>query len=304
MKLRTLVFRELFERKHQMITSLLMIILGMTVITGVNTISHFSELAVTKELDNLGYNILIIPKGATVSGYYSADLQSGLLPETYITRLAHSGLHGMNLLSPKLTVQLSIKGRKIILTGILPNDEINNLITKKKKNPFLGETIKKNKVIKKTKLQGKQKIGGRLISNLAKDEILTGSEIAKHLGLTRGNSFIIKNRRFKIKDILIPSGTVDDGRIFAHLHSVQEITGKKGVISAIEIVGCCDKIKTGLVLADEPTGSLDPETGHLILQFLEELHNEGTTIVMVTHDPDAAARAGRKLRLENGKISE
>jgi putative ABC transport system ATP-binding protein len=57
-----------------------------------------------------------------------------------------------------------------------------------------------------------------------------------------------------------------------------------------------------LILADEPTGNLDPDTAAHVLSFLEEVHNEGRTIVMVTHDPDAASRAKRRLKLANGRI--
>ncbi|MBI5059934.1 ABC transporter ATP-binding protein [candidate division KSB1 bacterium] len=58
-----------------------------------------------------------------------------------------------------------------------------------------------------------------------------------------------------------------------------------------------------LVLADEPTGNLDPETSQQVIGFLEEIHREGRTVVMVTHDPNAASRAKRMLRLENGRIT-
>ena len=57
-----------------------------------------------------------------------------------------------------------------------------------------------------------------------------------------------------------------------------------------------------IVLADEPTGNLDPETGRSILSFLEEIHREKRTIVMVTHDERAAAKAARTLKLLEGKI--
>ncbi|MGO8691885.1 MAG: ABC transporter ATP-binding protein [Thermoguttaceae bacterium] len=57
-----------------------------------------------------------------------------------------------------------------------------------------------------------------------------------------------------------------------------------------------------VILADEPTGNLDPETSQQIIAFLEEFNAEGRTIVMVTHDPRAAARAKRTLRLQNGTI--
>ena len=57
-----------------------------------------------------------------------------------------------------------------------------------------------------------------------------------------------------------------------------------------------------VILADEPTGNLDPETADQIIGFLEEFNREGRTIVMVTHDPRAAERAKRTLRLSAGKI--
>jgi putative ABC transport system ATP-binding protein len=58
-----------------------------------------------------------------------------------------------------------------------------------------------------------------------------------------------------------------------------------------------------IILADEPTGNLDPETGQQILDLLAEMNREGRTVVMVTHDPRAAARAKRTLHLQAGRIS-
>lgn len=59
-----------------------------------------------------------------------------------------------------------------------------------------------------------------------------------------------------------------------------------------------------VILADEPTGNLDPETSSSVMDFLEELNQEGRTIIMVTHDPNVARRAGRTLRLVDGSIQE
>ena len=57
-----------------------------------------------------------------------------------------------------------------------------------------------------------------------------------------------------------------------------------------------------VILADEPTGNLDPETADQIIEFIEEFNQEGRTIVMVTHDPRSAQRAKRTLRLREGQI--
>ena len=57
-----------------------------------------------------------------------------------------------------------------------------------------------------------------------------------------------------------------------------------------------------LVLADEPTGSLDSTTGNEILSLFEKLQQIGRTIVVVTHAPDVAERAGRQITLHDGRI--
>ncbi len=57
-----------------------------------------------------------------------------------------------------------------------------------------------------------------------------------------------------------------------------------------------------VILADEPTGNLDSATGEEIMQMLEALNAAGKTIIMVTHEPDIAARAHRTLRMRDGLL--
>lgn len=59
-----------------------------------------------------------------------------------------------------------------------------------------------------------------------------------------------------------------------------------------------------IILADEPTGNLDPDSRELVLKSFEECQREGRTIIMVTHDPVAAARAGRVLQLQAGELRD
>jgi len=59
-----------------------------------------------------------------------------------------------------------------------------------------------------------------------------------------------------------------------------------------------------LVLADEPTGNLDSATGRDILALLGEFNRQGKTLILVTHDPDAAATTRHTLRLRDGRIQE
>jgi len=57
-----------------------------------------------------------------------------------------------------------------------------------------------------------------------------------------------------------------------------------------------------ILLADEPTGNLDSKNGEAVMKLLQELHNEGATICMVTHDPRFAAHAQRQVHLFDGKV--
>ena len=57
-----------------------------------------------------------------------------------------------------------------------------------------------------------------------------------------------------------------------------------------------------VILADEPTGALDSHTGREVLGMLQELHNEGHTVVLITHDNSIAVQAERIIRLEDGRV--
>jgi len=57
-----------------------------------------------------------------------------------------------------------------------------------------------------------------------------------------------------------------------------------------------------LLLADEPTGNLDTQMARGVMELLEDLHRDGATIVMVTHDPDLAARAQRNIHIVDGQV--
>ncbi|MER6268617.1 ABC transporter ATP-binding protein [Streptomyces sp900105755] len=59
-----------------------------------------------------------------------------------------------------------------------------------------------------------------------------------------------------------------------------------------------------LLLCDEPTGNLDSANARTVLELLEELHAEGLTVVLITHDPEVAARGGRTVSIRDGMLTE
>jgi putative ABC transport system ATP-binding protein len=62
--------------------------------------------------------------------------------------------------------------------------------------------------------------------------------------------------------------------------------------------------KPSILLADEPTGNLDSKNGDAVMQLLRDLHREGATICMVTHDPRFARHADRQIHLFDGRVVE
>jgi putative ABC transport system permease protein len=90
-------------------------------------------------------------------------------------------------------------------------------------------------------------VRNRVIDDLATNETLVGSDTAASLGIEEGQTLDLMGKQFSVVAVLPETGTVDDSRIFAHLHTVQEMSGKDAVVSCIEIVGCCKEISAGLV---------------------------------------------------------
>ncbi|MBF0408558.1 MAG: ABC transporter permease [Candidatus Riflebacteria bacterium] len=250
MKLHSIVLLEIFERKNQVLTSFLAIFLGISVIVSIKNITYFSEKAVARELDALGANILILPKSASIQNYYNADMQGDVFPEEYVTRLSTSDLQGLDNLSPKLSLPIQLSGKNFILTGILPKNEFQakaawqgaGIFSRPQGCGTIAELPGSEKPVAKETLVRK-----RVIDTLDESSILVGADMASVLTLKEGDSLKLLDKEFKIIGILPTTGTIDDSRAFAHLHTIQKLSNKGTVVNAIEVVGCCEQISKGLV---------------------------------------------------------
>lgn len=101
-------------------------------------------------------------------------------------------------------------------------------------------------------------------------------------------------RRQRVEATLETLGLADRAR-----HRPHQLSGgqRQRIAIARAII-----MRPRLILADEPTGNLDHASGKGVIEALEQLHHQGMTLILVTHDPALAARAGRCLRMADGAI--
>ncbi|TDK22511.1 ABC transporter ATP-binding protein [Luteimonas aestuarii] len=114
------------------------------------------------------------------------------------------------------------------------------------------------------------------------------------LPLTYRDDVPADQRRRRVREVLELVGMSHRGR-----HFPGQLSGgqQQRVAVARSLVG-----EPSILLADEPTGNLDTRNGETVMQLLEQLHESGTTLCMVTHDPAFARRAQRVVHMLDGRI--
>ena len=250
MNLFHLVWSELWYRKSRLISGLLAIVLGIGVIVGIRSIATVSEKAVAVNLDNLGANILVLPQGASTDDYYTADVDAPTFPEEYVDRIVSSTLSGVDNLSPKLTRRVKIGEGTYVLTGILPANEITSKPLWQSSGLYgaqVNASCAPTNPVNQSSGYEDERLKRKPIDSLATYDCYAGFIAAKRLGISEGGKIDISGTDFRVVKILPETGTLDDGRIFAHLHTVQQLLGIKNQLSAIEVMGCCNAISDGLL---------------------------------------------------------
>ena len=153
--------------------------------------------------------------------------------------------------------------------------------------------------------------------------LLHGTDIAresdKNLTAIRRNKIGLIFQQFHLVNYLT---AVENVMVSQYYHSIPD---EKEALEALARVGLADRAKhlpsqlsggeqqrvciaralinyPEIVLADEPTGNLDEANENIVLDIFRQLHRDGTTLVVVTHDPEVAEVAQRTVTLRNGKI--
>lgn len=103
-----------------------------------------------------------------------------------------------------------------------------------------------------------------------------------------------KERRIKIMEVMKELGIVDQ-----YKKKPSELSGGQQQRAAI-----CRAMVSGakIILADEPTGALDQNTGEEVMSLLKELNNKGTTVIIITHDFNIASKCNKIINIKDGKL--
>lgn len=256
----SLIWTEMIRRPAPSVTALVIVALGVSALVAVESVASSSEQKIAGQMQQLGANILVLPKDVSLQDYYAADTHGKSIPEEYVSRIALAQLTGVEELSPKLTVDCEWDSVPSVLTGILPRTEFY------KKSSWQSVDLLStglNPVGIGTKHEGcdgrscqistgeKTELSSyastRIVHQLDQNALLVGADLAARHGVEAGQRVEVLGGEFTVMGVLPSTGTTDDERLFAHLHRVQELYGAGEVVNVIEVMGCCEEVTSGLI---------------------------------------------------------
>ncbi len=258
MNLRSLVWKELRERPWSVVSSSIAILLGVAALVAIRHVTVHSEQEVSRQLSSLGANILILPKDASLQNYYAADRNGSDTAGRACHGSTHGGTGWRRKGHSKAQHAASLGGLQVTLTGILPQSEFTAqqawqtaaLFTPKKHDGCKKASHEPSEADKTPESLNTT----RAIESLEKNQIVLGADVAERSAFSDGDTVELLGGTFTVLGTLSRTGTVDDSRVFAHLHTVQELAKSGEVVSAIEVIGCCE----------DAAGELVPELSKLL----------------------------------------
>ncbi|QEG01526.1 Macrolide export ATP-binding/permease protein MacB [Stieleria maiorica] len=252
MKLRSMIWKELWQRPTPMLTSLLAVTLGVTAMVAIQNITVFSEQKIAGDMESLGANVLVLPPAVTLQDYYSADMHGHTMPEEYVSRLALARMPGVENLAPKLCVESNVDSIPVTVTGILPQSEFQAKAAWQGLGLISPVGSDRGCCATKANVDAgaddpNSLATTRTVQELDDRDVILGHDLAAQLGAKAGDELAVLGEDFSVLTVLPATGTIDDSRMFAHLHSVQDLSGAGPVVNVIEIMACCEDAAGSLI---------------------------------------------------------
>ncbi len=204
-----LLLREIHHRVLSFVLGLIAVVVAVALAVAVLTMCDAADQETTRLMRNMGFNVLIVPKGTDMGDFWSEDFARKDMPEEYVHRLAQSDMVTIRHLVARLQSKIEWRQRKVLLTGILPEVPMMHLLPK---SPMGLE--------------------------IPDGTVYLGHEVWRSMGISEGDTIELGDRSFVVGKCLAEKGGKDDIRIYGHLHDVQRILGMPGRINEIEALSC------------------------------------------------------------------
>ena len=217
MTLKEIALKNLMRRKGKAAFILAGLVIGVATVVTILSFANAMTNDINHKLEKYGANILIVPKTDNLTLSYGGLSLGGVSFEMQEIRQAelasiHTIKNAGNIaaVGPLVLGGIQVEANRVLLAGI----------------DFKAARI----------LKPWWKVKGEIPNE---QSILLGAEAARVLGLVRGATIIINNRKLKVSGVLEPTGSQDDHLVFARLETAQTLLSKEGKLSMVEVAALC-----------------------------------------------------------------
>ena len=234
-----------------MVTCLLSITLGVTALVAIRSVTIFSEQAVATQMEALGANVLLLPKTASLQDYYAADAHGATLPEEDAVQLALANLEGVR----EDFAEAERAGREWTGGGSRSRASCRRASSKPRRRGRAGwcsaisTRVARDAHVSMTGIGRRPRTSPRVATcaRFARRTLTWAPTLPRRRGLLEGQQITLLGQPFIVAGVIPATGTIDDGRVFAHLHTVQALANKGETVNVIEIMACCEDAAGGLI---------------------------------------------------------
>ncbi len=244
----TLIFKEIFHRKVNFLFGGLAVFIAVVLYVAFVTIGDAYRRETNRIMRNMGQNLRIIPKETSIDQFWTHGFSERTMPEVYVHRFAEIEGFSYTHLTATLQQKVTWQNMNIILTGILP--EVLPL-DKQMQSPMMF--------------------------SVDRNSIYIGYEIAQRFKFTQGDTIDLFGEHFYVANCLSNTGSMDDIRIYGHLHDIQKILNLQGRINEIKALECLcliesdEAITDAFSLAKQQLTQILPEAQVILLQGIAKI---------------------------------